>query len=222
MISESGFGGSMAPRTASEVLCSNLSQGIHAAAQPLTILRVSLCKANTDRMGIRELQELASSSAREVERVCALFSCLQQFVATENIVPVLSSFPISPLIAHVSDGFNLLFQEDGMFFRATVQDGCPSVLIDRSRTLQALSGVILVAHSVSHGTDTIGLVASSSFNGVQIVVQNLSSSVGAMNAEQKLSMALAQASIRSQHGDLNWTGQPFSVQIDLPQAPLAA
>jgi hypothetical protein len=153
--------------------------------------------------------------------VCALFSCLQQLVSTESIKPHLSETPLLPLLAHVADGVNLLFEEGGMFIRSMVPDTCQPVLIDRARTLQALSTVLLIAHAVSHPQDTVELIASSSSsNSVQVVVRNLASYVDAMNAEASLSMALAEANIRSQQANFSWSLQPFSVQIELQGAPL--
>jgi hypothetical protein len=67
------------------MLCSNLSRGIHAAAQPLAVLLASLSKGHTDQLNNDELRELTASSAAEVRRVCTLFSCLQQLVMAESI-----------------------------------------------------------------------------------------------------------------------------------------
>ena len=93
---------SPALRSASERLCLNLSRGLHAAAQPLAILRASLGASQTDRLSLFELRELAANSAAEVERVCTLFSALQQLVSIESVEPHLSPTPIAPLLAHVA------------------------------------------------------------------------------------------------------------------------
>jgi hypothetical protein len=165
-------------------------------------------------MSIEELRELVASSAVETQRLCTHFSCLQQLVSTESVKPHLSETPI--------DGVNLLFEEDGIFLRSIVSDTCQPVFIDRARTLQALSTVLLIAHAVSHPQDTVELIASSSSsNAVRVVVRNLASYVGAMNAEASLSMAFAEANIRSQQAEFSWSLQPFSVQIELQRAPLA-
>src|ERR1700691_6155899 len=141
--------------SASEILCSNLAQGIHAAAQPLAVLVASLSNGHTDRMNSEELRELTASSAVEVQRVCTLFSCLQQLVMAESIKPQLSPTPILPLLAYAADGVNLLFQQDGLALNSVVPDTCPPVLIDRARTLQALSRVLLVVHRLSSAQDMI-------------------------------------------------------------------
>ena len=214
-----GSGQSSLVKAGSEKFCSNLSQVIHAAAQPLTVLRFSLDKVRTDRMNIGELRELAASSAVEVERVCALFSCLQQFVITESIQPHLVATQLLPLLAIATDGVNLLFEKDGMFLRLTMPDVCEAVLIDTARTLQALSSVLLTAYGVSRTNDTVELIASSSPSAIQVVVRNANSYVDPLSAEASLSMALAEASIRSQQGRVTWSLQPFIAQIDLHKAP---
>jgi hypothetical protein len=222
MISKSDPGTSSVSKSASETFCRNLSQGIHAAAQPLAILRASLDNSYTDRMSTEELRELAANSTLEVERVCTLFSCLQQFVSIESIKPQLSEEPISPLLANLVDGVKLLFEEDGMFLNSMVPDTCKPVLINRARTLQALSSALLVAHAVSRPQETVELIASpSSTDAVLVVVRNMHSNVDALNAEQSLSMALAEANMRSQQASFCWNLQPFNVQIELPRAPLA-
>jgi hypothetical protein len=218
MISHSTFSESC---SASKILYSKLAQGMHAAAQPLTVLLASLSKGHTDGMNFDELRELTASSAVLAQRACNLFGCLQQLVLTESTKPQLSAAPILPLLAYAADGVNLLFQQDGIALSSVVPDTCASVLIDRARTLQALTRVLLVVHRLSDTRDTIELVASSSANAVRIVVQNLHLSVAAIDAEASLSIAVAEANIRSQQAGFSLSLQPFTVRIDLPIAPFA-
>jgi hypothetical protein len=207
--------------SASEIFCSNLAQGIHAVAQPLAVLLASLSTDHTDQMNCEELRELATSSAAEVQRVCASFSCLQQLVITESIKPEVSPTPIPPLLAYAAEGVNLLFQQDGIVLNSVLPDACPLALINRARTLQALSRVLLVVHGLSGAQDMVELIASSSANAVQITVRNLRLSVAVIDAEASLSVAVAEANMRSQHAGLSLSLQPFTVRIDLPMAPFA-
>jgi hypothetical protein len=207
--------------SASEILCSNLAQGIHAAAQPLAVLLASLSKDYTDRMNSDELRELTASSATEVKRVCTLFGCLQQLVIAESIKPQLSPIPLLPLLTYAANGVNLLFQQDGISLRSVLPDTCPPVLIHRARTLQALSRVLLIVHGLSRAQDTVELIAAASANVVQIVIQNLNLSAAMINAEARLSMAVAEANMRSQQAGLSLSLQPFTVRIELPRAPFA-
>jgi hypothetical protein len=207
--------------SASEMLCSRLAQGIHAAAQPLTVLQASLSKSHTDQLNCDELRDLTASSALEVQRVCMLFSCLQQLVMAESIKPQLSPIPILPLLAYAADGVNLLFQQDGMALSLVVPETLPPVLIHRARTLEALSRVLLVVHRLSAAQDMIELIASSSAQAVQVVLRNLHLFVARIDAEASLSIAVAEANMQSQQAGLSLSLQPFTVRIDLPIAPFA-
>jgi hypothetical protein len=207
--------------SASEQFCSNLAQGIHAAAQPLAVLVASLSTDHTDQMNCDELRELAASSAVEVQRVCASLNCLQQLVITESIKPEVSPTAILPLLAYAADGVDLLFQQDGIALSSVLPDTCPLALINRERTLQALSRVLLVAHKLSCAKDMVELIASSSANAVQIIVRNLRLSVAVIDAEASLSIAVAEANMRSQQAGLSLSLRPFTVRIDLPVAPFA-
>ncbi len=218
MTSLSKFGESS---SASEVLCSNLAQGIHAVAQPLAVLMASLSEDHIDLMNFDELRELTVSSAAEVQRLCALFGCLQQLVMVESIKPQLSSTPLLTVLAYAAEGVHLLFQQDGIFLRSVAPDTCPPVLIHRPRTLQALSRVLLIVHGLSRAQDTVELMATPSAHAVQVVIRNLNVSVAAINAEASLSMAVAEANMRSQHAEFALSLRPFTVCIELPRATFA-
>ena len=69
--------------------------------------------------------------------------------------------------------------------------------------------------------DVVELIASSSADAVQILVRNLHLSVAGINPEASLSLAVAEADMRSQQAGLSLSLQPFTVRIDLPRAPLA-
>lgn len=215
MIDKSSLDGLSPSSSAAEILSSNLLEGLHAAAQPLTILRATLDIGQLDGMSMDEFRRLAATSAAEVERVCMIFSCLKDLVSTYSTKPDLSAKPILPILAHVADGFNLLFEGDGMFLRSTVPDTCYPVLIDKVRAVQAFSSVLMIAHAVSRRPDTVELIVSSSpSNAVRVVVQNLNSNLKSISAEASLNMALAESKIRSQQATFTWSLKPFTVQID--------
>jgi hypothetical protein len=207
--------------SASERLCLNLSRGLHAAAQPLAILRASVGRGQTDRLSLDELRELLANSAAEVERVCTLFSGLQQLVSIESVEPHLSPTPIVPLLAQVADGVDLLFKADGMTLGTELPETCLPAVIDGARSQLALSSVLLVAHGVSRASDTVELTATPCSGSVQVVVRNLNSQADTLSAEAQLGMAIAEASIRSQKGSFSWNLRPFDVQIQLLTAPMA-
>jgi hypothetical protein len=204
-------------KTASQTLCANLAMGIHAAAQPLAVLQASLSEEHTSRMSAAELRHLAADSALEVERVCTLFNCMQQLVMAES-EPQLSALPLLPLLEDALDGVSLLFHNDGVSVITKLADASPQVLAHPSRTLHALSRVLLVAHALSSRGDSVELAACESPCSVHIAVGNGNSFARAMSSEISLNLAIAAANIRSQHGHFSHHLQPFEVHMELPKA----
>jgi hypothetical protein len=206
------------PPAASETILSQLLQGMHSTAQPLTILLASLSNANTDQMNTVELRRLTESSAVQVQRVCTLFRYLQQLILVETTKARLCSTPILPLVAHVVEGVDLLFRKAGVSLSLSMPGRCQPVLIDRARTIQALTSVLLIAHAVSRAADTVDLILASTPDMVQIMIRNLNSRATRMNAEGSLSMAVVEANICSQQAGFSLTLQPFEVQVELRKA----
>jgi hypothetical protein len=220
MISERESGESSSHENALETLCSDLTTGFHAVAQPLTILRASLGSYHSDAMNMDQLRELVANSAAEVERLCTLFDCMQEIVIVHSIEPVLLATPMLPLMARIADGVTKLFEMDGMLLCSQMPDTCESVLVDRDRILAALTGVLLIAHTMARARDAVELIVSStSASTVRVLVRNDKSHARTMNAEAKLFLVLAEASIRSQGAGFSFSPQPFRVQIELKKAP---
>jgi hypothetical protein len=195
---------------------------LHAAAQPLTILRAGLGMGLASPLSLGELRELAASSYVEVERVCVLFDYLQQLVFVASAKPSLTAAPILPLVERAADGVCALFEQDGMVLSSMLPDACDPVLIDSVRTLRALSSVLLIVHGLSRARDTVELIVSSSLpNSIRIVVRNLSLYLDSLSEEASRSMAIADANIRSQQADFSWNLQPFSVEIEFPTNRIA-
>jgi hypothetical protein len=145
---------------------------------------------------------------------------MQELVFAESDEPEISATQILPLLVSAADAVNLLYEGDNILLRSTIPDPCPPVLIDRERTLEALTSVLLVAHSMSRARDTVELIASStSSSTVQILIRNAKSYALVMNVEASLGIALAEAKIRSQKAEFSLTLQPFRVQIELPKTP---
>lgn len=208
------------PTSDTAILCSNLATGLHAAAQPLAILRASFGNEEIESMSWSELKELANSAAIHVERVCALYSYIEQLVSTESIKPQLTSMHIKPVLEDIVDGVCLLFEDQGMSLNLRVSDKCEPVLISRVRTVQALSSALMIAQTVSRAPDTIELTASPSLtDGVRVDVRSAKSHVEVLDAEAKLRMDIAETNIRSQGATFSWRLQPFNVEIELRKAP---
>lgn len=219
MISQHPLPDTSSQRPPLESLCATVLDGLHAAAQPLTILRAGLEDSNLEVMSVSELRELIGSSAVEVERLCSLFHRLQDLVFTESIKPELSATSILPLLASAADRDIQLFEANRIALRSILPDSCPPVLINSARTLQALSQTLLIAHSFSQPGQTVEIAAHCEpSHRVRVLVRNLDAYVGTAKAETRLSMALAASIMRSQRATMTWSLEPLTAIIEFQEA----
>ena len=214
--------------SATDALCKDLVQGLHAASQPLTILRASLTSPDIAGKAPEDLQRLLKQSAKEVERLCLLFSYLQQFVLTESIPAESEIEDVPRLLMHAVEGVDVLFAEAGVGLAMYDIERLPRFsLLDSSRFEQALSAILLVVLDKATRGDEVGVARSQHGTSVQIYLRQApaaTAATAAMAADARLSMALAAASLRSQGSELTWQEHPFTAQIAFPitQSPVQA
>ena len=220
MISETESESSVATATPSETLFADLLEGMHAAAQPLSILHATLSREYAESMDREELWELTLSSADQVERLRILFNYMQQLVATESTKALLLPERLPPLLNHVLEGVDLLFDEAGIYLSVAVPDDCPEVLIDSMRMENVLTSMLLYLHSASAASDTVALTASWTDTVVRLELGNEKLQIARLDAKGRLGMALAKANLLSQGGRFSYSLKPFQIQIELETVPL--
>ncbi|HEY4356197.1 MAG TPA: hypothetical protein VGN16_10655 [Acidobacteriaceae bacterium] len=198
----------------------SLLQGMHTAAQPLAILRAKFYPELVERMNEEELRELASTTTAQVERLCTLFANLQQLVGAGTAHPKVENTEVQSLLEYVIEGMDLWFQDSGMQLKLLTEGALPPVSIDPQRTRQALSSILLIAHSVSTSGDHLEMTASEVPDGVQVTVCNQNSAPKSLSGESNLGLAVAETYVRSQGGDFSLELQPFAVTVRLPAALL--
>jgi hypothetical protein len=214
-----------APSPTMDALCKDLVQGLHAAAQPLTILKASLDPTNHAEQSTEEMRRLLKQSAKEVDRLCLLFNYLQQFVAIESTKAESEIQNLPNLLTHTIEGIDLLFIDAGV--RLVIEDIeqlLPFALLDSSRFEYALSTILLIALGLATKGDEIFVTSSSPGDFIQVRTRQPLSAAHTMGADNRLSMALAAANLRSQGAALTWQENPLTVHIALPvtTAPVLA
>jgi len=196
--------------------CANMSQGLHALAQPLTILRSALAASTApgvDAVGQRRYLEL---SAQHVERTCGLFECLQDLVIASQIEADCVPIDLSEVLADVVQDQKAVLQASGVEFRVVLPGSLPLVQGDVARTLQALSAALKIAALVSSPGDLVEFLVATRSGFVELVLQNRRVHGRRPNSSERLSLALAEANIRSQQGEYELDEDPFRVSLALP------
>jgi light-regulated signal transduction histidine kinase (bacteriophytochrome) len=194
----------------------NMSTGLHALAQPLTILRSSVAVCISPDITEPDRRHYLSLSIDQVERACNLFQLLQQMLllsrSDANCVPV----DPSQLFTQAVEAHEVELQRSGIEIRGALPDDLPPMLCDEDRTRCALSATLGIAALVSSPGDLLEFLVTFRNGHVQWNVQNRSLRGLRLSSHESLTLKLAEANIRSQQGRYEYTEEPFRVSIALP------
>jgi signal transduction histidine kinase len=197
-------------------LCAEFADGLHALAQPLSILRSAIelmalpSSAETDRRRYLEM------SLRQIDRATRLFSGMQTLVAAEldpaNCVPFDLWGQLVPLI----EGREPALRELGINISAEKTSREQPVLGDPERTEQAISALFEIAASLLSPGDGIRLSALQKDDFVEFNVDGVQTHPKLMNSFDRLNLSKAKRNILSQQGRFEFREDPFRVSIALP------
>ena len=195
----------------------HMTEGLHAMAQPLTILRSSVPALAAAGITPEKQQRYLELSVRQVQRACALFDCLQDLVVAGQTQAECAPFDFAAMVAAVAEDRKKALQELGVELRVHLP-AVPLVLGDASRTHQALTAGVSVAASVSVPGDVIEIAATARNRRVELVLHLDRVHGRRLESPERLTLRLAQGNIASQRGEYECIEDPFRVQFALPSA----
>ena len=194
----------------------HLANGLHAMAQPLTILRSVMVASSVSGLTAIDHRRYLDISSDQVERACVLFHSLQQLVTAKQVQAECAPVDLSRLLAPVVEDQKEILQASGIDMKVVMPDALPPMLADMDRTLQALFAVLKITASVSSPGDVIELQVSPRNESVELVIQNRNVHSWRLNSSERLSLALAEVNIRSQQGQYEFAEDPLRVSMTLP------
>ena len=207
--------------TPSSSLLAQLADGLHAMAQPLTVLRGALGALQLwDRAAAAERQRYVEMSATQTERLCDIMCCLRSLVDAAQIEAVCAPVDLQELVASVVEDFAVVCHSSDLRIVVSSSDGCMQVFADRARTEQALRSALKTIAAVSVRGDEIQLQILSDGGFVGFVLQNGRKHRKSLGSGDRLELSLAEASVRSQQGGFEFSENPFRISIRLPMASL--
>lgn len=200
-----------------EKFLEDLSNGLHALAQPLTILRsVSAILAMPQAAGARRDHYLRMA-ALEIERTCRVFGNVQGLMAARLTEPARWTFDLrEPLTAAIDSG---RFPVSANALPAEMRHAAVKVIGDAERTEQAISAVLTALSSLSSPGDQIEVLFSRDDSFAGLTFRNARSHATCMNSSARLSLSLAELNTLTQQGTYELNEDPFSVSLALPVDP---
>lgn len=197
-------------------LCADLASGLHAMAQPLTVLRGALGAWRLREATNAASQRYLEMSSMQVERMSDLLGCLQDILDTATAVPLREVFEPGALLDQVLDGMNSTLRDWG---GRIVRDHSVEPIWIRGDVKQlerALRAVVRMAISVSSPGGAFQMRTRLCDGRFEFVVDTVTGSGRDFNSTERLNLGLVESNIQSQGGYCACVENPFCMTITLP------
>jgi len=200
----------------SAVFYSELAEGLHAIAQPLTIVRgalgaLTLCEGKSPQQ-----ERYVHMSTEHVERVCDMLSGLQDLLDAMQFDAECAAVDLREIIDTVLEDMEPLSRKSAVQFVAVKPSEPIQVIGDPFRTEKALRTALKTAMSLASQGDLIRVEVLSGDGFADLVVENPKKQGKGLGSTERFSLALVQANIRSQAGVYACVEDPLHLSLKLP------
>jgi hypothetical protein len=197
-------------------LYANLTHGMHAMAQPLTVLRSAVAACSMPGVTAEAREFYLNVSSEQVERACAQFLSMRELlIASQNPAACLP-IDLSELLSFLAESQEEICAESGVEIEIVASETLRPILGDKERTLQSLVALLRIAVSLSKTGDTVLLLVTSCMGTIALTVQNEHTHGRNLSSSERLNLSLAETNIRSQNGNYELMADPFRVILTLP------
>jgi signal transduction histidine kinase len=194
--------------------CADVANGLHALAQPLSILRAAVEMISVSEKTARH--RYLDVAEQQINRTSRLFSLLQNLVASEMEPAHCAQFDLWELLGTMIEDRKPALRELGIAIAASKPDSPQPVFADAARTQQAMCAVLEIAISNSSPGDRIELKTSQSGGFVEFTVTGADNEARRMSSTDRLNLSLAKLNIVSQQGAFDFCEEPFRISLTLP------
>ena len=199
-------------------LCADLANGLHAMAQPLTVLRAAIGALVLRERIAPANRRYFEMSEQQIERLCEIMAGIQNLLEFHRTDAECAALDLWNLIEPVLDDQRLALQKHVQITVATPDRPC-RVFADPGKTEHTLRAALVAAASVSAPGDTIEVesFANDTFAGLVIRSRN---STRRPDSSDRLHLAIAEAGMQSQQGFFALCEEPLRISLGFPlQAP---
>lgn len=196
-------------------LYAELAEGLHAMAQPLTILRSAIAMLSASLEGDAPRSRFLDMSVRQIDRTCGLFASVQDLVSLGIEAAQQIPVDLRTLLLQAVEEQRFAYQNAGVALVATIADALPHVYGDAARTEKAIAGVLATALSATSPRAEVEITAKLSGDFIEVRVTG-SQPGRSLNSSARLHLAVARANILTQRGGYQFEEAPLRVTLTLP------
>jgi hypothetical protein len=199
----------------------DLANGLHAMAQPLTVLRGALGAWKLRGSLQAEKDRYLEMTSRQVERMSNLLSCLQDVLDTAENDSNWVNVDIGELIGLVLEDMSSVLREEGVGIDVTGLDRQPVKIHGHAdRTERAIRAALRVAASVSSPEGLVRLSVRPCETSVEVIVEaRRDAKTGTKRTSISptgSTLSLVETNIRSQGGEYRFVEDPLCILFALP------
>ncbi|MGD0482095.1 MAG: hypothetical protein ABSA42_18130 [Terracidiphilus sp.] len=198
-------------------LCRELDEGLHALAQPLTILRGAL-GALTMRGAVppQAASRYLEMSNTQVDRLCNLLSGLQSLLDGVRSEPVCTEVDLWDLTVSVLENRQAELSNSLPRISLAKPDCELRVMADPARIEEALHAALNAVEAQSQSRDDICMDISRRDGFANLSLLCTRSKGEKLTAMNWLHLSAAEANVKKQHGVYACSKSPFQISIKLP------
>jgi hypothetical protein len=193
-----------------------LADGLHAMAQPLTVLRGTLGAWKLRELSAAEVTRYREMSEKQVARLGELLGCMQDFLETAGERSTMGCVDLGELLEHVLWELRAALADwGGTIERPERQEGI-QIRGDAGRTERALRAALRAAISITAVAGTLRIAIRSEAEQVEVRIENGDKLDGELSSAARLSLSLIDTNIRSQGGQCEFAVDPLRISIAMP------
>jgi hypothetical protein len=197
-------------------LCADLSDGLHALAQPLTILRSALAMLALVGESGADHRRYLDLSIKQIDRTCGLYASIRNLVASRLEPAQIAPFDLCAMLARTIEYRRPALQGRGVAIAAPDPGRVAPVFGDLQRTEQAISVLLETASRIFSRGDVLEVSIFQSGNLVEVRVEGKRTQSQNIKPTDRLDLSLVKSDILSQHGTFRCAEEPFRVTLGWP------
>ena len=193
-----------------------LADGLHALAQPLTILRSAIEMMGVCRQSGKDDQRYVELSMEHIQRACDMFDSIQGLMLTRLVPAKNGPVDFGAVASRVVEEKNIVLKARGIGIASAIAPDLRPAAGDAERAEEAIAAAIDAAALMAAEGDVIQLLVAETGGFIELSVRGANKAGAAMPAAARLCLSLARAHILSQQGRYYFVDEPFSISLALP------
>ncbi len=214
--------------------CASLLDGMHALAQPITVLHSYFYLAQSAGAANPAQRQLIADGATAIEHLCTLFRLMQELVHVQSAEAHPSAVPLSYLLGSLAEDAEVVFAgtglrlevesrlEPGLRPPAYDQTELLPMLVDPRRTRHAIRSMLHIVRECSQRNSAVRSTLSAEDGWLTLCIAPQTPVQAApedcFDEQTRLHLALARANILGQQAVFTLSSQPFALSIRMPMA----